>query len=78
MTRHVFTFPSSCKEAILKALGVEVRALGLLFDKKTGEQIYTRDAEEVTIDAFAAVKKGSLVFLKSDLPSLIQLADELE
>jgi hypothetical protein len=72
----MITFEASAKREILS-----------FFDKSTDEEDYiiedadptqrvlTPSGEELTIDEFAGIKKGSEIFIKSDLPSLIELLD---
>ncbi|MDE2489256.1 MAG: hypothetical protein KGM24_00305 [Elusimicrobia bacterium] len=58
-----------------KAVDVE----GFIVEKSNPKQrVLTRDGEEVRVEDFAGIKKGSLLFFKKDLPSLITLSDLME
>ena len=65
------------KRFILEAFDKGVDEQSYIIENSTGERVLARNGEEITFEEFAAIRKGSEVFVKSDLPSLIQLCDDL-
>lgn len=43
----------------------------------TTKKVITPDGEDMVLRDFAGIRKGSEIFIKSDLPSLIHLLDQL-
>lgn len=79
MLKNVITFDESAKEAILDIFGKAVDKEGYIVEKdKTKQKVLSPDGEYVKLDQFAGLKKGSLLFIKKDLPSLIELADQVK
>lgn len=65
------------KRFVLEAFDKSIDAEGFIVEKSTGERVLARDGEEITLSEFAGIRKGSEVFIKNDLASLIQLSDDL-
>jgi hypothetical protein len=76
--RQSIVFDKSAKKEILSFFGKAVAENGCLVeaDDQT-HKVLTPEGEEICINDFAGVRKGSEIFIKSDLPSLINLADAL-
>lgn len=74
---NIITFDKSAAPFVLEAFGKEVNEAGLVAEKVTGREVIARDGTKVPAKRFAGVKKGSEVYIKSDLISLIELCDEL-
>lgn len=75
---RVVTFDSSLKKEILSIFGKDVDDNDYIVEKDNPEeQALTPDGEPITIHEFAGLTKGSLRFVKSDLVSLLQFADNL-
>ncbi len=73
------TFNKSAKQFILDAFDKTIDKQGYIIEKKNPEQkVLTRDGQEVEFEKFAGIKKGSQVFIKSDLVSIIRLSDSLK
>jgi len=72
------TFSSSAKKFILEAFDKAINSDGYIVEKSNPQQkVLAPDGEPIILDDFAGVKKGSEVFIKSDLISLMKLCDEL-
>ena len=72
-------FDGSVKKQILGIFDKEVDSQGYIREKSTSEEhIVTQSGEEIKLERFAGIRKGSEVFLKSDLPTHIELADDSE
>lgn len=72
------TFEKSAKEQILYFFDKAVDEEGFIVEKSDIDQrVVTPDGEEVTLEEFAGIRKGSEIFIKSDLPSIIDLIDKL-
>ena len=60
---------------ILEAFGKSINEDGLIIELSTGEPVYTPDGEEIEARNCGAIKKGSEIFLKDDLFSIMSLAE---
>lgn len=70
------TFDSSVREDVLKGFDKKVNKDGIIVEQSNPEQkVLAQDGEEVNIQQFAGVRRGSQIFIKSDLPSILRLAD---
>jgi len=70
------TFDSSAKEDILSFFDKEINKEGLIVESLTKEPIIGLDGTEVHEKEFAGIKKGSEIFLKNDLISMMKLSEE--
>ena len=73
----VITFDDSTKEEMLSCFGKTVDEEGYIIERDTGQRVVTREGGLVPIEEFAGIQKGSEIYLKSDLPSLIKLLDSI-
>lgn len=79
MKQRIITFNISAKERILEAFGKTIDKEGYIVAKdRPEERVLSQDGEELRLKDFAGLKKGSLVFIRSGLTSLIKLADKLQ
>ena len=52
---------------------------GFIVEKNDPTQrVITPEGEEIRLEEFAGIRKGSEIFIKSDLPSLFDLMDILK
>ena len=73
---NVITFEKSAREDILSFFDKTIDEKGFIVEKEDPTQkVITPDGEEITIDKFAGIRKGSEIFIKSDLNSLINLTE---
>jgi hypothetical protein len=72
--KNVITFDKSLKKDILSVFGKEVDGEGFVIEADTKQRVLSPDGEEVAMKEFAGVSKGSEVFIKSDLFSLINFS----
>lgn len=76
---NILTFDNSTKKFILECFGKTLDSEGYLVEKnKPSQRVLTPDGEEIEERQFAGVRKGSEIYIKSDLISLIRLCDALE
>ena len=69
------TFDKSCKKDILKFIGKNIDNEDFIVEESDFTQrVLTFEGEEINIDEFGGVQKGSEVFIKNDLISLIRLS----
>ena len=59
---------------ILEAFGKSINDDGLIIDGN-GEPALTPEGEEIESSQFCGLKKGSLIFIKDDLYSIMNLAE---
>ena len=79
MPKNVIAFDPDAQGFVLATLDKGIDNDGYVVEKSDSQQrVLTRDGDCVEADRLAAVKKGSFLFFKADLPSLISLSDELE
>ncbi|MBU0662702.1 MAG: hypothetical protein ABH854_00585 [Candidatus Diapherotrites archaeon] len=69
------TFDKNARKDILDLLDKTVDEDGLIVEKEKPEQkVLTFDGEEISLEEFGGVKRGSEVFIKDNLVSLIRLS----
>lgn len=66
-------FDGSLKKEILKMINMEVDEQGYIFDPSLNERVKAHDGSEITIDEFGGIKHGSIIFIKNDFVSLMEL-----
>ncbi len=72
------TFTKSAQDFILDTFDKTKDSEGYIVEKSNiSQRVLTQDGEEIKEDQFAGIKKGSQVFIKSDLISLMRLCDDL-
>jgi hypothetical protein len=69
------TFDGSARDFVLDAFGKKV-CNGFIVEK-SGQKVLTPRGEEIPAKEFAGVRKGSVVFLKSDIVSLVEAAEAI-
>jgi hypothetical protein len=81
MKQEIITFDKNSKKEILDMFGKTTDSEGYLVDKDNTEKRVTDCGRPIHIDEFAGVMKGlhgNPIFIKGDLPSLIELSDKLK
>ena len=69
------TFDKSAKKDILDFLNKNVDKDGNIVEKDNPTQrVLTFDGEEITLEEFGGVQRGSEVFIKNDIISLMRLS----
>lgn len=74
---HSITFDTSAKDFILSALDKTVNEDGYIVDAESGKRVPSLDGSYITKDEFAGVIKGSEIYVKSDIVSLIEATDRI-
>ncbi|MFP4656583.1 MAG: hypothetical protein ACLFNK_03305 [Candidatus Woesearchaeota archaeon] len=75
MEKVKLTFDSSARKDILSFFNKEVDTEGKIVESDTKEEVVSPDGE-VYENEFAGIKKGSEIFLKNDIISLMRLAEK--
>lgn len=76
LQEDVITFDFESKRKILSFFGKTINEDGYLIEEDDPDQrVITPDGDDITLDEFAGIRKGSEIYIKSDLPSLIELID---
>ena len=71
------TFDESVKNEVLGFIGKDVDSDGFIVEKDNPKQrVLTVDNEEITLEEFGGYQRGSEVFIKNDLISLMRLSKE--
>ncbi len=68
-------FTSKSAPLILKAFDKGIDKNGLIIENSTKEPVLTPDNEEININEFGGLKKGSEIFIKDNLYSIMKLAE---
>jgi hypothetical protein len=78
MKKTCVIFSASVKRDILEAFDRTVDENNYIVEKSNPTQkVLSPDGGEIKLEDFAGISKGSLVFIKKDLPSIIELTDKL-
>jgi len=73
---QIITFDTTAKMEVLSFFDKTVDSDGYLIEAEDPTQkVITPDGEEIPLEKFAGIRKGSEIYLKNDLPSLIELLD---
>lgn len=70
------TFPDSLRELVLGAFNKKADSDGLVIEADTGHRVLSHDGQEMTLDEFGGIKKGSEIFIRDDIASLISFYDK--
>jgi len=73
--KPTLSFTEKALPLILEAFGKSINKDGIIIETKTGEPVLTPDGEEIEAAHFGGMKKGSEIFLKDDLYSIMNLAE---
>jgi len=73
-TQQKLLFTEKSLPFILEAFGKGIKD-GIIIDIATGEPVLTPDGEEIEASKFGGFKKGSEIFLKDDLFTIMNLAE---
>ncbi len=75
----MITFDKSASDFILETFNKITDKDGYVVEKENTEQkVLTPDGLEMQQEEFGGIKKGSEIYIKSDLPSVIKLSDNLK
>lgn len=67
-------FTTDALPFILEAFGKSINEDGLIIDEQ-GEPVFTPEGENIHFSKFGGLKKGSEIFIKDDLYSIMNLAE---
>lgn len=74
----VITFEESAKKEILAIFNKTIDDEDFIVEKNdTTQRVVTLDGEEIAFEEFAGIRKGSEIFIKSNLPSIIDVIDKV-
>lgn len=75
----IITFDKSAKTEILNSFNMIVNQDGYIVEKDNPQKIaISPEGDPLELKNFAGIMKGSLVFMRSDINSLINLSDTLK
>lgn len=73
------TFEKSAQDFVLDAFGKRVDQYGYIIEKDNpATRVRSRDGQEIKAAKFGGVRKGSEIYFKSDLISVIELCEDLK
>ncbi|MBA7514454.1 hypothetical protein ES705_06483 [subsurface metagenome] len=77
--KDIILFEESAKRDILDFFDKSVDEEGFIVEKNNPTQrVLSMDGDWIEINSFAGLRKGSMIFIKGDLISLIDLADRVK
>ncbi len=68
-------FTDKALPLILEAFGKSINKDGLIIETSTQQPVLTPEGDEIEAKHFAGIKKGSEIFIKDDLFSIMNLAE---
>lgn len=76
---HTITFDAGARDFVLDAFGKGIDEEGYIVDKQDGKTRVPSidDGTPINVNDFAGVAKGSEIYVKSDIVSLIELCDRI-
>lgn len=79
VSRKSITFDASAKERLLLCFDKTIDDEGYLVEiEDPTQRVITQDGDEITIEEFGGIRKGSEIFFKTDILSLIEFADTIK
>ena len=72
------TFNQSARGFILSALDKKVDNEGYIVDASTDKKVPSQNGTDITLQEFAGIIKGSEIYVKSDVVSLIEATDKIK
>ena len=72
------TFDSGARDFILEAFGKKIHGGFIVENSQSSQKVLTPRGEEIPVKEFAGVRKGSIIFVKSDIVSLVEAAESLK
>ena len=73
------TFDESARDFVLEAFDKKVDKTGYIVEKSNpAQRVPTPDGQDISIEKFAGIRKGSEIYIRSDIVSLIELCDDLK
>jgi len=70
------SFDDSLVPNVIGAFGNKMDKEKYLVDKNSAQRVLSPDGDYIHISEFAGITKGSRVYIKSDIPSLIDFVDK--
>lgn len=71
------TFDAGARSFILDAFGKTIRDGFIVEKTKPSQKVLTPRGEEIPVREFAGVRHGSVIFVKSDIVSLVEAAEAI-
>jgi len=76
---NIVRFDEHSKEKLLSIMNKSIDSEGFIVEKlKTTQKVLTKDGGEIKFTEFAGVRRGSEIFIKNDINSVLELADLIE
>lgn len=75
---RTFIVDDVVRDDLLKILKISVDTENNLVYEDSSERVLSKDGREMKLDDFGGVIKGSTLIMRSDIDSLLNLAEELE
>ncbi|MFH1751648.1 MAG: hypothetical protein ABH821_01790 [archaeon] len=74
MKEKIVVFDKKSKKQVIEAFNKETDSEGFIVERGSSERVLTSNGEEVKFSDFAGLKKGSEIFIKSQITSLLEFA----
>ena len=70
------SFDNSSKEFILQSLGKKIDKEGYIVEADTGKYVLAQDGQPLHVTEWGGIRKGSEIFFKKDLPSVLDAVSQ--
>lgn len=68
-------FTDAALPLVLEAFGKSIDPNGIIVETSTGDPVLTPEGETIEASKFGGIKKGSEIFMKDDLFSIMKLTE---
>lgn len=75
-TNFTITFDHELINDVLSAFGKIKDSEGYIIERKSSKRVFTPNGEEIHVNEFAGITRGSEIYLKSDIISLIEFVEK--
>ncbi len=76
---NVVVFDESSKAKLLEIMGKSIDTEGFIVEETDlTQRVLTKDGEEIKFSEFAGLRKGSEIFIKNDINSILEIAELIE
>ena len=76
---NVVVFDESSKAKLLEIMGKSIDSEGFIVEETDlTQRVLTKDGEEIKFSEFAGLRKGSEIFIKNDINSILEIAELIE
>ena len=72
------TFDQSARDFVLEAFNKKIEKGYLVESDNPEQKVLAKDGHDIQQNRFAGIRKGSEIYIRSDIVSLIELCDDMK